>query len=202
MQCCGSGMFIPDPTFFHPGSELSPFRIPDPGSASKNLSILTPSSRKYDPGCSSRIPDPGSGCWLSTHPGSRIQGSKRHRIPEIVTLHPVYFLHVVDPYVFGPPGSWYIIILFGGSSRKVRKTLISTILWLSFDFLSMKTDVNVPLKSTGTLISKKKIFNLSFIGPATDEKNRIQIRKSLDPDQNVTDLHSTTLQGTVHTCWI
>jgi hypothetical protein len=36
-QCCGSGMFIPDPTFFHPGSrildpgsEVSPSRIPDP----------------------------------------------------------------------------------------------------------------------------------------------------------------------------
>jgi hypothetical protein len=23
-KCCGSGMFIPDPTFFHPGFELSP----------------------------------------------------------------------------------------------------------------------------------------------------------------------------------
>ncbi len=60
---------IPDPNFFHPGSEFF-----DPGSAQKNLSILTPkkwclSSRKYDPGCSSwiwiltfypsRIPDPG-----------------------------------------------------------------------------------------------------------------------------------------------
>ncbi len=43
-QCCGSGRFIPDPNFFHPGS------------ASKNLRILTqklfPSSRKYDRGCS------------------------------------------------------------------------------------------------------------------------------------------------------
>jgi hypothetical protein len=29
-QCCGSGLFIPDPTFFYPGSELSPSRIPDP----------------------------------------------------------------------------------------------------------------------------------------------------------------------------
>jgi hypothetical protein len=29
-QCCGSGMFIPDPKFFHPGSEFFPFRIPDP----------------------------------------------------------------------------------------------------------------------------------------------------------------------------
>ena len=67
-------MFVPDP-----GSEFFPSRIPDPnifhpGSASKNLSILTPkkwflSSRKYEPSCSSRIrilsfypsriPDPG-----------------------------------------------------------------------------------------------------------------------------------------------
>jgi hypothetical protein len=41
--CCGSGIRIPDPTFFHPGS------------ASKNLSILSTkklflSYRKYDPG--------------------------------------------------------------------------------------------------------------------------------------------------------
>jgi hypothetical protein len=57
---------IPDPTFFHPGSRIRTVSIPDPGSSSKNLSILTPkkdkkwflSSKKYDPGCSSRIPDP------------------------------------------------------------------------------------------------------------------------------------------------
>jgi hypothetical protein len=29
-QCCGSGMFIPDPTFFHPGSRILTFSIPDP----------------------------------------------------------------------------------------------------------------------------------------------------------------------------
>jgi hypothetical protein len=56
-------MFIPDP-----GSDFFPSRIrfvpiADPESASKNLSILTQkkwflSSRKYDLGCSSRIPDP------------------------------------------------------------------------------------------------------------------------------------------------
>jgi hypothetical protein len=29
--CCGSGMFIPDPNFFHPGSDFFfPSRIPDP----------------------------------------------------------------------------------------------------------------------------------------------------------------------------
>jgi hypothetical protein len=63
----------------YPGSDFFPSRIrtvstADPASTSKNLSILTPkkwflSSRKYDPGCSSRIR------MLSTHPGSRIQGS-------------------------------------------------------------------------------------------------------------------------------
>jgi hypothetical protein len=98
-QCCGSGMFIlnprsriPDPTFFHPGSriDLSPFRIPDPESASKNLSILNPqkikkivlSSRKYDPSCSSRIPDLDADFLPIPDPGSWIQGSKRHRIPD------------------------------------------------------------------------------------------------------------------------
>jgi hypothetical protein len=50
----------------YPGSRIRLFSIPDPGSSSKNFSILTPkkakkwflSSKKYDPGCSSRIPDP------------------------------------------------------------------------------------------------------------------------------------------------
>jgi hypothetical protein len=64
-------MFIPDPTFFYPRSDLS---IPDTGSASKNLSILTKkwflSSRKYDPDCSSRIPDPGSRGKKAPDPGS------------------------------------------------------------------------------------------------------------------------------------
>ncbi len=46
-QCCGSGMFLPDPEseFFHPGSgsRIHIKKIPDPGSgcASKILSILT-----------------------------------------------------------------------------------------------------------------------------------------------------------------
>ncbi len=78
-QCCGSGMFIPDPTFFHPGS-----------SSSKNLRILTPkkpkkwflSSKKYDPVCSSRIPDPDADFLHIPYPRSRIQGSKRHPIPD------------------------------------------------------------------------------------------------------------------------
>jgi hypothetical protein len=79
IQCCGSGMFIPDLV-----SDLFPSGIPDPsfypGSASKNFSILTKKKRFL----SSRlwsglfIPDPGSGSLLFTYPGSpRIQGPKR-----------------------------------------------------------------------------------------------------------------------------
>ncbi len=52
--------------FFYSGSELSPSRI-------RIEEFL--SSRKYDPGCSSRIR------MLTFYP-SRIQGSKRHRIPD------------------------------------------------------------------------------------------------------------------------
>ncbi len=61
-QCCGSGMFIPDP-----GSRNRLFSIPDPNCLHPGSRILIKefkyfnpqkSSKKYDPGCSSRIPDP------------------------------------------------------------------------------------------------------------------------------------------------
>jgi hypothetical protein len=49
-------MFIPDPTFFHPGpgSAIKEFKYFNP----QKLKKWFPSSGKYDPGCSSRIPDP------------------------------------------------------------------------------------------------------------------------------------------------
>jgi hypothetical protein len=119
-QCCGSGMFIPDP-----GSEFFPSRIPDPNCLHPGSRILIKefkyfnpkkgkkkwflSSKKYDPGCSSRIPDPDADFLPS-----RIPGSKRHPIPD--------------------PGS--------GSA-----TLIPTVLRVLYDLLSMKYDVNSPSKS-------------------------------------------------------
>ncbi len=61
------------------------FSIPAPGSRVRikefkyfNLNNCFLSSRKYDQGCFY----PGSESWFFTHPGSRIQGSKRHRIPD------------------------------------------------------------------------------------------------------------------------
>ncbi len=74
----------PGSDFFHPGSEFFPSRNPD--QHQKNLSILTKklslSSRKYDPGCSPLIR-----ILLFFLPGYRIQGSKRHRIPDQVPQH-------------------------------------------------------------------------------------------------------------------
>jgi hypothetical protein len=74
----------------YPGSDFFPSRIrtvsiPDPGSASKNLRILTPkkwflSSRKYDPGCSSRIPAPDADFLPIPDPGSRGHKSTGSRI--------------------------------------------------------------------------------------------------------------------------
>jgi hypothetical protein len=68
---------MPDPTFFHTGSRIRTVSIPDPEAASKNLTILTPkkkkkwvlSSRKYDLGCSSRIPDPDADFLPIPDPG-------------------------------------------------------------------------------------------------------------------------------------
>jgi hypothetical protein len=84
-------MFIPDPEsdFFHPGSKV--YKIPDPGSASKNLSILILNFDtknlsifilNFDTKFSKIragmfIPDPGSGFFPF-----RIPGSKKHRIPD------------------------------------------------------------------------------------------------------------------------
>ena len=77
--CCGSGRFIPDP-----GSNFFPFRIPDPkclhpGSRIriKEFKYFNPkktkkmflSSRIYDPGCSSRIPDPDADFLTIPEPG-------------------------------------------------------------------------------------------------------------------------------------
>ncbi len=60
-------------------------------------------------------------------------------------------------------------------SIKIRKTLIYTILLLLFDLLSLKTDINVPLKST--IIRERTLkLNLFFVGilSVTDDKKQDQ----------------------------
>jgi hypothetical protein len=74
-------MFIPDP-----GSDFFPSRIPDPGSSSKNLSILTP--KKAKDGFLAlknmfRVVHPGSRILMLTffHPGSRIADPGVKKVP-------------------------------------------------------------------------------------------------------------------------
>ncbi len=83
----------------YPGSQIRiiPSQIPDPRSRVIKISgswvririkefnhfepkKLFLSSRKYDPGCSSRMPDPDLDIF--THPGSGIRGSERHLIQD------------------------------------------------------------------------------------------------------------------------
>ena len=120
-QCCRSGMFIPDLTFFHHGSRIRTVSIPDPGS-SKNLGILTPKKAKngfqalknkirvVHP--RSRVPDPDADFFPSSIPdpgvkklpilGSRIRIRNTAyyttmRKPSIADPDPL------DPHVFGQP---------------------------------------------------------------------------------------------------
>jgi hypothetical protein len=49
---------------------------------------------------------------------------------------------------------------FYHQAKIVRKTLIHTVLWLLFDILSLKKDVNVPSKSN----KQKNFFKINFVG--------------------------------------
>ncbi len=87
IQCGGSGMFIPSPGFdffpsripdpncLHPGSRIliQEFKYFNPQKSKKMISKLL---KKYDPGCSSRIPDPGV---------------KKHPIPDPDPQHCFYY---------------------------------------------------------------------------------------------------------------
>jgi hypothetical protein len=52
-----------------------------------------------------------------------------------------------NPYVLGPPGSGSGCGSFYHQAKIVRKIVIPTVLWLLYDFLSLKNDVNVPSKT-------------------------------------------------------
>jgi hypothetical protein len=74
-------MFIPDPTFFHPGSRIliKEFKYFNPKKSKKWFL----SFKRYDPGCSTRIPDPDAdflpsripdpGVKKAPNPGPRIR---------------------------------------------------------------------------------------------------------------------------------
>jgi hypothetical protein len=81
---------------------------------------------------------------------------------------------------------------FYHQAKIVRKTLIPTVLWLFFDFLCLKNDVNVPSKRN----KQKHFFKISFLLESWKSMTKIagsgsisQRHGSADPDphQNVMD---------------
>ncbi len=67
------GSSVADPNFFLPGSKIFPSWIRIKEFKYFNPKKMFLSTRKYD-----RVVHPGSGSWFFTHPGSRIQVSKRY----------------------------------------------------------------------------------------------------------------------------
>jgi hypothetical protein len=85
------------------------------------------------------------------------------------------------------------------ASKKGKKTLISTISWrLPFDFLFLKTDVNVPSKRIRKKNLEKTYFLLASCPPLTKER----IRKSVEGIRgswSVTKCHVSTTLVVIHT---
>ncbi len=84
---------------------------------------------------------------------------------------------------------WIRLRILRSISGKLRKTLISAVLWLFNDLLSLKTDVNVPTVYKKKAKKLRNCINMK----ATDEKSRMQNcnpvygTKDPDPFHNVTD---------------
>jgi hypothetical protein len=121
-QWCGSAMFIPDPW-----SRIRLFVIPDPNCFHPGSRIRIKKFKYFNPkkwglnsGNMIRVVHPGSGSWLFIHPVSRIQGSKRHRIPDPdpqpCLLHPFISRLSLSSTSYTPPPP---------RPNKVRRSLVS-----------------------------------------------------------------------------
>ncbi len=96
---------------------------------------------------------------------------------------------------FGPPGSGSGSGSFYHSAKIVRKNLISTVLWLLFDFLPFKNDVKVPSKSNVQKNFVKKIIfwlascrsMMKIEGSGSASINQRHGSADPDPHQNVMD---------------
>ncbi len=95
-QCCGSGMFIPDPNFFHPRSWIRIFSVLDSGSASKNFKYFNIKNCFQALGNMIRVVQSGSGSWFFFHPGSRGQKGTGSRIRNTASPDTAFYLNA-DP---------------------------------------------------------------------------------------------------------
>jgi hypothetical protein len=91
---------IPDPNCLYPGSRIriEEFKYFNPKKMVSNSKLL-----KYDPGCSTRIPDPDADFLPIPDPGSRDQKGIGSRIRIRNTGN------FICSYLLGFPGTYYII---------------------------------------------------------------------------------------------
>ncbi len=82
------------------------------------------------------------------------------------------FLGHQDP----DPSLFVRIRIFTYQAKKYEiETLVSTVLWLLYKFLSLKNDVNVPSKKEKKILRKNNLFLVDIV-KATEEKSRIRSR--------------------------
>ncbi len=88
-------MFIPDPIFFHPGSRIQGHNDPGSRIQIRIKEFLTEKivSKLSEIWSGMFIPDPGSGSWIYTHPGSRGQKGIGSQIPD-PDPHPLVWVQV------------------------------------------------------------------------------------------------------------
>jgi hypothetical protein len=85
---------------------------------------------------------------------------------------------------------------FHQQAKKVRKNLTYTTLWLFFDYLSLKTDVNVPSKSKMQKHFEKNKFLLAFCQPLMEKAESGSVNQwywSADPGPYQNDTSTTLL---------
>jgi hypothetical protein len=96
-------------------------------------------------------------------------------LPLNILIQTLNFKGVPDPV---PPSRIWICNYSHQQAKTLRKTLISTVLWLLYDFLSLKSDVKEPTVSNKQEKLKNKL-NCVDILKANKENSRIRIRKSV-----------------------
>ncbi len=116
-------------------------------------------------------------CTPSSRPGYPVIYRMRSWSFQSNVRYPMLRIRIrrIRTYVFGPPGSGSVSQRCGSGSgsfnhqaKIVSKTLTSTVLWLLFDFLSLKNDVNVTSKR-----NKQKNLGISFLSASWRSMTKI-----------------------------
>jgi len=122
-----------------------------------------------------RVVHPGSGCWLSIHPRSQIQGSKRHRIPDPDPQHCKNIIELLGKVHYHNPSKFqYVYIVKNQKPIYVHSSVLVllTIFVNSRSFIIMRIRLQELMQKIPNLPNfySKPVFRIR------DILRRIQIR--------------------------